>query len=466
MQPHLGPLYKLLPILWLSIGSQPVPGATFMESRIAAEVPAETPLLRMNDLSFMSQTSIRATFNHILNTCIRIEGHCNGTLRFPFENVTQANQLVPIVPYLQHGGGQVPLQAFLPSPLPSSSIPSVDITEYPSIADYSANTLFKASDAARDASERHTIPTINIPEEHSSQEQPFGQSPTTPTGVVDSSFEEDKDMKGKKPAIAAASSFFGLYTLSQLYQNVLFDHLTPESERGDEKAWVASSQSWLDRKACGWFGMCGLAHLNKDSWTTQKLNVQGNKLADIEHGANPDLKHFWHDARKIPEDYKPMEEREIPQYVIDHAPLIHLYSGEEYWPGDMGEHLIHTTPHLNYTPMQATSNHPNISNLGELNKWGRFVYLQSDDNFYPLSDPRQYRFLGQYHYVNGPLGPRFKNLGRQEICQGNGECVLKGRPEERSRITRRWEDMLDGEGEEMSEEDARKVFGAEYDSAS
>jgi len=288
---------------------------------------------------------------------------------------------VPTVPSLHHGGGQVPLQAFLPSPLPSSSIPSVDITEYSPVAVYSANPLVEASDAARDASDRHIIPTIDIPDkEHSSQGQSFGQSPTALAGVAGSSVEEDIDMKGRKPAIAAAGTFFGLFTFSQLYQNVLFEHLTPGDERADEKAWVASSRSWLDRKACSWFGMCGLSHLNKDNWTTQKLIVQGNKQSVTGHGANPDLKDFWHDARKIPDDYKPMEEHEIPQYVIDHAPLIHLYSGEEYWPGDMGEHLIHTTPHLNYTPTQATSNHPNISNLGELNKWGRFVYLQSDDN--------------------------------------------------------------------------------------
>ena len=40
------------------------------------------------------------------------------------------------------------------------------------------------------------------------------------------------------------------------------------------------------------------------------------------------------------------------------------------------------------------------------------------DKFYPMSDPRQYGFIGEYHYVNGPLGPRFKNLGRRKVCQG------------------------------------------------
>jgi hypothetical protein len=124
--------------------------------------------------------------------------------------------------------------------------------------------------------------------------------------------------------------------------------------------------------------MCGLSHLNKAQWTTQTLKAQSQKTVDDRDQVN--LTDFWNDARTIPADYKPEEQLEIPQYVLDHAPLIHLFSGEEYWPGDMAEHLIHTTPHLNYTPLQASSDHPNISNLEDLNKWGRFVYLQSDDN--------------------------------------------------------------------------------------
>jgi hypothetical protein len=49
------------------------------------------------------------------------------------------------------------------------------------------------------------------------------------------------------------------------------------------------------------------------------------------------------------------------------------------------------------------------------------------DKFYPLADGRQYRFAGQYHYVNGPLGPRFKHLNRRKVCQGPDDrpCVVK-----------------------------------------
>lgn len=60
--------------------------------------------------------------------------------------------------------------------------------------------------------------------------------------------------------------------------------------------------------------------------------------------------------------------------------------------------------------------------------------------------------------MNGPLGPRFKNLGRKEICQGNGECILKkwiGDKKSRPYIKRY---PLVGRGEEMSEEDMQR-FG-------
>ena len=44
-----------------------------------------------------------------------------------------------------------------------------------------------------------------------------------------------------------------------------------------------------------------------------------------------------------------------------------------------------------------------------------------------MDDSRQYQFAGQYHYVTGPLGPRFKHLGRRKVCQGpySDKCVVK-----------------------------------------
>ena len=49
------------------------------------------------------------------------------------------------------------------------------------------------------------------------------------------------------------------------------------------------------------------------------------------------------------------------------------------------------------------------------------------DKFYPMNDRRQYQFVGQYHYVNGPLGPRFKHLSRRKVCEGRDSdpCTIK-----------------------------------------
>lgn len=72
------------------------------------------------------------------------------------------------------------------------------------------------------------------------------------------------------------------------------------------------------------------------------------------------------------------------------------------------------------------------------------------DKFYPLDDSRQYEFLGEYHYVNGPLGPRFKHLGRRKLCQGRDTdpCVIrKYLPREHS-LDEFWEAEEVGEGED------------------
>lgn len=38
------------------------------------------------------------------------------------------------------------------------------------------------------------------------------------------------------------------------------------------------------------------------------------------------------------------------------------------------------------------------------------------DKYYPLSDPRQYRFFSEWAHVSGPPGPKFKSPGRPQIC--------------------------------------------------
>ncbi|ORY07268.1 hypothetical protein BCR34DRAFT_570736, partial [Clohesyomyces aquaticus] len=292
---------------------------------------------------------------------------------------------MPIVPYLvNNGGGQAPLRGFLPS-LSSTPIPSALIPTYPPVAVFSTQPPDHIPIVAPDAAPEDSRPTIDIPTNHPSHAQSTGQDPALSLAPVEGCHgSPNTQMKGRKPAIAAAGTFLSLFTFSQIYQNAIFPKITPISERLEEKHWVASSHSWLDRKACNWFGLCGLAHLNKSGWTKEKSKGSRRKQqkpisGDKEH-IDPDA--YWTSATTSPEDWSDEERvlREIPEYVLEYAPYIHLYSGEEFWPCDIADHLIHTTPHLNYTPLQASSDHPNLTNLEELNKWGRFVYLQSDDN--------------------------------------------------------------------------------------
>ncbi|KAK5011013.1 hypothetical protein LTR28_006322 [Elasticomyces elasticus] len=96
-----------------------------------------------------------------------------------------------------------------------------------------------------------------------------------------------------------------------------------------------------------------------------------------------DLGSFWTSGDENPDGWSENERRlrEIPQYVLDHAPYVHLYSEEQFWPCDIAEHLVHTSPHLNYTPIEEMADDRTLTNLDELNKFhGRWVFLQSDDN--------------------------------------------------------------------------------------
>ncbi|KAF2759989.1 hypothetical protein EJ05DRAFT_475011 [Pseudovirgaria hyperparasitica] len=153
------------------------------------------------------------------------------------------------------------------------------------------------------------------------------------------------------------------------------DTRTASSPKGYSKTISKPSLlSWVGVKASAWLNICGLRLVN--SWDRTRYRHAAQSQDTTHQGKDSMSGHsvsdMWSETG--------MMTREIPDYVFEYAPLVHLYSGEKYWPGDIGDHLIHTTPHLNYTPIQAQSDHPNLTNLNDLNQWGRFVYLQSDDN--------------------------------------------------------------------------------------
>lgn len=147
---------------------------------------------------------------------------------------------------------------------------------------------------------------------------------------------------------------------------------------GDSGATGSSRRSRVERQACYWFGACEL--VNGRYSFSKGLKQSANKQTDFEG----DRLDAGGERRTRPEDWKNDSRvvHEIPQYVLDHAPLVHLYSEEKFWPCDIAEHLHHVTPNLNYTPILARAQDLNLTNLDELNEWnnGRFVYLKSNDN--------------------------------------------------------------------------------------
>lgn len=150
-------------------------------------------------------------------------------------------------------------------------------------------------------------------------------------------------------------------------------------KRAQDKSWVNSSPYFWDRQACRWIGVCGLHHLRKDPatrgsnfWDDEEWGELRKRNAWVaEEPAKVDKKRNVHDRRRII--------RDVPDYVIKHAPLVHLYSGEEFWPSDIKEHVEHMTVFVDQEALNSTDEWT-LDNLLELNKNDGDVMLQSSDD--------------------------------------------------------------------------------------
>ena len=135
---------------------------------------------------------------------------------------------------------------------------------------------------------------------------------------------------------------------------------------------------------CSWFGVCSTT---KSQSRPSQPFLSKAKYSDDDKIDDDDEAYLYdtgYDNIGNPEDWKHDNRtmNEIPQYVLDYAPLVYLFSGEQFWPCDIADHLNHVTPNLNYTPILSRTNNLNLTNLDVLNEYddGRFVYLKSDDN--------------------------------------------------------------------------------------
>ncbi|KAJ5334837.1 Vacuolar protein sorting-associated protein 62 [Penicillium brevicompactum] len=77
-------------------------------------------------------------------------------------------------------------------------------------------------------------------------------------------------------------------------------------------------------------------------------------------------------SEKAPED--------VPQYVLDYAPLVWLHSQETYMPSDIQAQIDHTVPKVNWTSIEGVQSPLDLSNLDTLNSLGNTsVYLTSHE---------------------------------------------------------------------------------------
>lgn len=188
-------------------------------------------------------------------------------------------------------------------------------------------------------------------------------------------------------AVFVVASWFAL--------GALYNHLNPNEHLSDEERedaeWIASSKYWLDRQSCRWLGLCGLAHWHPDPATKPWNKKRAGELwedANIVDGGEPLIPPIWEEIpgkgeRLRPGDWdgSPQVLKEIPQFVLDNAPLIHLYSGEQFWPSDIRDHLTYLDPYENFTEIDF-GKRVNLDNMHELNngRRGKDLFMQSKDD--------------------------------------------------------------------------------------
>lgn len=166
-------------------------------------------------------------------------------------------------------------------------------------------------------------------------------------------------------------SFYGLYLILNPRDAKL-------AEVREDAKWIATSQSWADRTACKFVGVCGGNHWKSSTrWWRTEGSVHQDRIQQS-HNHNED----WHDPQAQPSNWTKEERvlRDIPKFVFDYAPLVHLHSEEKYLPTDIADHLHHVTPKRNYTAIEEHK--LNLTHLASLNIWnkGKHVFLTSNEN--------------------------------------------------------------------------------------
>lgn len=163
---------------------------------------------------------------------------------------------------------------------------------------------------------------------------------------------------------------------------------SPDDQKRD-KAWVASSPYWIDRQMCRWFSVCGLHHMRWDDpvkprgppvehFGEMELKKRGSE--ETGHNERTSLHTTRCQAPPSSRGGGSNNNNDIPDYVLKNAPLVHLYSGENFWPSDIAQHVQHMQPFADKQPINTTTEPLSLINLGHLNRVAGMVYLTSQED--------------------------------------------------------------------------------------
>ncbi|KAI0201921.1 vacuolar sorting-associated protein [Astrocystis sublimbata] len=179
----------------------------------------------------------------------------------------------------------------------------------------------------------------------------------------------------RRIAIAIGAFFLLVVVITNLPR--FFNPIPPSKEKVEaDQRWVNTSPHWLDRQACRWVGLCGLMHLKADppvrlDTARQSQCAAGTRNSSASHAIRADTGYQ--------RDLKRRELFGIPEYVLRHAPFVHLYSEEHFWPSDIDDHARHVVAYVDDAPLDQTQP-VSLSTMNQLDAPGRHVTLKSKVN--------------------------------------------------------------------------------------
>ncbi|KAH8897643.1 hypothetical protein GQ53DRAFT_884350 [Thozetella sp. PMI_491] len=170
---------------------------------------------------------------------------------------------------------------------------------------------------------------------------------------------------------------------------LLFSVLTPQAptrEQIERELWINTSKYWLDRQVCRWLALCGLQNIRPDPARIAEPAEEndGEDSGDLpiflnDNGCGLDGWEIPGEQGSVNNESIQRVLRDIPDYVLERAPLVHLDLEENFWPADLAEHVRHMTPAADGKPISLPGQ-LHLGNIHQLNekRYGNVALTSKD----------------------------------------------------------------------------------------